>query len=154
MAKPRFYKLKPEVKKKWLAALRSGDYQQVKHKLRVETEDGKPSFCCLGVLCDIYEKEGYTEAQWHFRGERTDDGNRSMQIAGEQTYVPQLIQGWAFEGYHDADLRMYDNKDFLFDNSDKFVKKVEGYKDLTLWKLNDEFNMTFEEIADVIEEKF
>ena len=37
-----------EVKKKWVAALRSGEYKQAKKQLRY---DG--SFCCLGVLCEI-----------------------------------------------------------------------------------------------------
>lgn len=42
--------MNPEVKAKWVAALRSGEYKQHKHALR--SEDGA-AFCCLGVLCDI-----------------------------------------------------------------------------------------------------
>ena len=41
-----------EIKKKWVEALRSGEYKQEVGYLR---KDNK--FCCLGVLCDIYEKE-------------------------------------------------------------------------------------------------
>lgn len=37
-----------EIKAKWTAALRSGNYQQAFGMLRL---DGR--FCCLGVLCDI-----------------------------------------------------------------------------------------------------
>ena len=40
--------MNPELKAKWLAALRSGEYKQAKSVLN--TGD---SFCCLGVLCDI-----------------------------------------------------------------------------------------------------
>jgi len=40
------------VKAKWLAALRSGKYEQGTEHLN---KDGK--FCCLGVLCDIYSQE-------------------------------------------------------------------------------------------------
>ena len=40
-------------RKKWIDALRSGNYQQ--------TTDGylhlDGKYCCLGVLCDVYEKE-------------------------------------------------------------------------------------------------
>lgn len=43
-----------EIKKEWIAALRSDDYQQGEAQLK--TEDGK--FCCLGVLCDILQKKG------------------------------------------------------------------------------------------------
>lgn len=35
--------------KKWLVALRSGEYKQGRFDLRV----GSNKFCCLGVLCDI-----------------------------------------------------------------------------------------------------
>jgi hypothetical protein len=38
-----------DLRKKWVDALRSGDYKQGKHYLR----SGDDSFCCLGVLCDI-----------------------------------------------------------------------------------------------------
>ena len=42
-------KLNPEIKKKWLTALKSGNYKQGTGKLRRRDN----SFCCLGVLCDI-----------------------------------------------------------------------------------------------------
>lgn len=41
--------MNPEMKQKWLEALRSGKYQQGKHYLRT-TQD---QYCCLGVLCDL-----------------------------------------------------------------------------------------------------
>lgn len=42
-------RLNPEIKAKWLAALRSGKYEQGQSQLRpTDTE-----FCCLGVLCDL-----------------------------------------------------------------------------------------------------
>lgn len=47
--------MNPEIKGKWLEALRSGRYQQGTRMLRyrpsknVETEE----YCCLGVLCDL-----------------------------------------------------------------------------------------------------
>ncbi len=44
--------MNPEIKDKWLKALRSGEYKQAFAVLK--STDG---FCCLGVLCDIYLKE-------------------------------------------------------------------------------------------------
>lgn len=41
--------MKPAVKKRWIKALRSGEYEQGHGRLH--TADGK--FCCLGVLADI-----------------------------------------------------------------------------------------------------
>lgn len=38
----------PELKTRWLAALRSGEYSQVRGTLK--NRDG---YCCLGVLCEI-----------------------------------------------------------------------------------------------------
>ena len=51
--------MNPELKQKWVAALRSGDYEQARGALG----DGT-GYCCLGVLCDIdpsvkIGKDGY-----------------------------------------------------------------------------------------------
>lgn len=37
-----------DIKDKWVAALRSGNYQQGQGSLRTENR-----YCCLGVLCEI-----------------------------------------------------------------------------------------------------
>ena len=46
-------KMNPDVKEKWLTALRSGEYQQTTGVLN----RGNKSFCCLGVLTDLHMKE-------------------------------------------------------------------------------------------------
>lgn len=50
-----------DLKAKWVAALRSGDYKQTEGLL---FRDG--AFCCLGVLCDVaavpFENAGNTRA--------------------------------------------------------------------------------------------
>lgn len=43
--------------KKWIAALRSGEYKQCQNRLQNEDK-----FCCLGVACMVYEKETGKEA--------------------------------------------------------------------------------------------
>jgi len=42
-----------ELKTKWVAALRSGDYKQGNGYLHKIEWDGSESFCCVGVLCKI-----------------------------------------------------------------------------------------------------
>lgn len=42
-----------DLAKKWVAALRSGEYKQAKKSLR--TDEG---YCCLGVACEIAVKAG------------------------------------------------------------------------------------------------
>lgn len=44
--------MKPELKKRWVKALRSGKYKQGKNYLRRQTPEGD-RYCCLGVLCEI-----------------------------------------------------------------------------------------------------
>lgn len=46
-----------DVKARWLAALRSGDYDQGQCRLRDEDD----RFCCLGVLCDVVDPDGWDD---------------------------------------------------------------------------------------------
>jgi hypothetical protein len=43
--------MNPEIKKRWVAALRSGEYRQGEGVLRTPTD----KHCCLGVLCDLVD---------------------------------------------------------------------------------------------------
>jgi hypothetical protein len=62
----RYDKIDPEVKQKWLEALRSGKYKQGRYGLRhtVDNTDlnGEKydAFCCLGVLCDVVQSNAWT----------------------------------------------------------------------------------------------
>lgn len=44
--------MKPEIKARWVAALRSGKYEQAYGALRRNV-----GFCCLGVLCDVASED-------------------------------------------------------------------------------------------------
>jgi hypothetical protein len=59
--------MKAELKKKWVEALRSGKYKQNRDSLRYE--DG---FCCLGVLCDVYDN-----SKWEYDYYRYNDNTKS-----------------------------------------------------------------------------
>lgn len=49
--------MKQDIKDIWVAALRSGEYQQTTRYLCRLNVDGTPQgFCCLGVLTDLYAK--------------------------------------------------------------------------------------------------
>lgn len=50
-------KMNPEVKKKWIDALRSGNYEQGRGTLIEENTDKTRQYCCLGVLADIIAPE-------------------------------------------------------------------------------------------------
>lgn len=56
--------MKEEIKQRWLAALRSGEYCQGEGKLKqLNTSLTGELFCCLGVLCDLYVIV-HREAYW------------------------------------------------------------------------------------------
>lgn len=45
--------MKAEWKKRWMDALRSGEYKQTRGILKWTDADGESHYCCLGVLCEI-----------------------------------------------------------------------------------------------------
>lgn len=67
-----------EIKKKWVDALRSGEYQK-----GVGNLNWGGAFCCLGVLCDIHSKE--TGTKWEDSGKYIDS----------HSYLPDQVMGWA-----------------------------------------------------------
>jgi hypothetical protein len=86
-----------EIKTKWTAALRSGEYKQAHFALNV---DG--GMCCLGVLCDLYRKEHPDGPDWEFRVApahpsmmKQVQGKELGFFDGEENCAPQSVQGWA-----------------------------------------------------------
>lgn len=49
--------------KKWIEVLRSGEFKQANGSLRVGGNTIKASYCCLGVLCEIYDPK-----RWDYEG--------------------------------------------------------------------------------------
>lgn len=55
--------MNPEIKARWVAALRSGKYKQGTGKLRRKIGTrGKEQFCCLGVLSELAVEAGVIES--------------------------------------------------------------------------------------------
>lgn len=76
--------MKPEIKKLWVDALRSGEYDQGNWSLRFGDK-----FCCLGVLCDLHAKElGFT---WEAMP-RCGSMNRYLK---SYLYLPDEVMEWA-----------------------------------------------------------
>ena len=66
--------------KKWVAALRSGKYQQGKNWLRKGDQ-----FCCLGVACELAVAEGIVS--YGVVGDVAKYGNK-------YSYLPREVQDW------------------------------------------------------------
>jgi len=76
--------VKPEIKKKWVDALRSGEYAQGYEILHNEATD---TYCCLGVLCDLAIKDGVPVDTVSFREITMFDDSSSV--------LPKSVQKWA-----------------------------------------------------------
>lgn len=80
--------MNPEVKAKWLPALRSGDYRQTTSILN----NGRGEFCCLGVLCEIAVADGVVESQ------ATSEGCVEYFYSSadvERSVLPNRVLEWA-----------------------------------------------------------
>lgn len=80
--------MKKEIKDKWVAALRSGDYEQGKYKAKIGNK-----YCCLGVLIDVFLKEkGLT---WLDRTTtKAFMGEDAINYA-QSVYLPKDVADWA-----------------------------------------------------------
>ncbi len=88
-------RMNPEVKAKWLTALRSGEYEQTTgtlHRIvgRAESHwspESRPGWCCYGVLCDVAVKEGLKVIR------KTDEDTEYFD--GVIDYLPPSVMEWA-----------------------------------------------------------
>ena len=118
-------KMNQEIKQKWITALTGGKYKQAKNFL--QTEDG---FCCLGVLCDLYSEE--TKIPWACN----PDGARTYLYAHD--VLPPEVKGWA--GLDSINPRINDTNT----TNDSNIAT-------TLAALNDDWELSFSQIADLIQ---
>jgi len=82
--------MNPQIKQKWVSALRSGEYQQTQRLLHDEN-----GFCCLGVLCDLYLKENQLE--W----EPSTHSNNVYVFQDMVASLPLSVIEWSgVEGYN------------------------------------------------------
>ena len=125
-------RMDPSIKQRWVSALRSGSYHQGRNFLRREND-----YCCLGVLCDLHA-QSYSQ-DWTLQEQRTttQDGTaRSIfQYDGFYSVLPEQVVEWSG-----------------LDAQDPVVAHDEDLTSIT--KLNDLKGLSFEQIADLIEEQF
>ena len=131
-------KMNPEVKQKWIDALRSGKYEQGSEKLR-----SQQGYCCLGVLCDLYSKE--QNVDWDFRGDNDYFQPTDYWYFEDQSeFLPDSVKEWAGLPVGNPSVRVDVTEED--DENDWF------YKD-EIANLNDS-GYTFNELSNVIEQQF
>jgi len=122
--------------KEWIEALRSGEYQQGKHMLKVNDD----TYCCLGVLCDKVKPK-----EWKLNGE-------DYTIYNEEESLPIEI------------LKILEVEDrggnFYINSENTELRKIlqgvdcDDYEYFELAELNDNYGLTFDQIADILEAEF
>jgi hypothetical protein len=132
--------VKPEIKARWLAALRSGEYVQGHEALRAFScppfggaEDVTEVYCCLGVLCDLAARDGVVE--WDGIDVHYTDPQRGREH-WENNVLPLPVMVWAG----------------LAEDNPRVACEVGGYTSANLATLNDSHGLDFSELADCIEE--
>jgi len=136
-----------EVKAKWLQALRSGEYRQARDTLRSPNN----GYCCLGVLCDVYNKEVGGYWQWEHSTSETysfaievDGGDGGITFDSAETELPLCVMEWA--GLDDVNPQVSTPSRTFLDEEGEFTCD-------TLAGLNDS-GKDFNFIAAVINDQF
>jgi hypothetical protein len=125
-------KMNPEVRARWTAALRSGDYPQTTGALRrlpEQATDGTcEGYCCLGVLTDLWLKDGNDEL---VPGDLVGDEETLASVWDDvEQMLSAPVAQWAGLG-----------------SSDPILAGLDGHASL----LNDDGEWTFDQIADAID---
>lgn len=132
--------MKPEVKEKWVAALRSGEYQQGLNVLAHRDDEGAMSYCCLGVLCDLAVKDGVAV-------DVQSDADGDLTFEGMEALPPSSVLNWARLRLENPEVQVPKNHPAL---ADQFLDVRDRKGKCALTSLNDG-GFTFAEIADLIE---
>ena len=80
------------VAKRWVNALRSGKYRKTKDILK-RVRGKTVSFCALGVLCDLYQKDPKTTKLKETAGTSWDEN--AIVIGGMDQRLPSKVKKWA-----------------------------------------------------------
>ena len=85
--------MKKDIAKLWTKALRSGKYKQGKYTLRNHDN----SFCCLGVLCDLYNKEQKKKKKKTLNVVKINDKveGKCYKYGCSTSYLPAIVREWA-----------------------------------------------------------
>jgi hypothetical protein len=129
--------MRKAVRDAWVAALRSGEYQQTIGALSRKNADDTRGYCCLGVLCEVARKDGLGIEIVEDHDTRLYDG-----VSGE---LPDSVAEWAELTYGVYQL---DQNPILGDHDAAEWNDGYDYDEET----GEESRASFAEIADLIEE--
>jgi hypothetical protein len=76
----------PELKKRWTDALRSGQYIRAQTVLRTPC-----GYCCLGVLLDVVDPNGWTNPYPNIMIHRKGKSNKDDEMGGENYIADEVL---------------------------------------------------------------
>lgn len=120
-------KMKIEIKEAWVSAMRSRKYKKgIGHLRNKENE-----FCPLGVLCDLYDSSSWISSShyWYYFAEDNVSGT-----------LPQVVRDWAGLDKDESSCAFYSKDD-----------KESTEQIINLFRLNDNSNLSFNQLAGIIE---
>ena len=117
--------MKYNVMKKWVKALRSGDYKQGRETLCTSDQ-----YCCLGVLCELASKENICD-----KTENLFDSS-NIEYDEHDDVLPQSVRDWSGMKTDSGDrlgkrislLALNDTNRYSFERIANIIEKE--YKDL------------------------
>lgn len=151
--------MKTEIQQELVRRLRSGDYSQARGVLNrvgfaeweTHQENKMLGHCCLGVLCEIAVDEGVIDKQLDEYGRKNEYGPD-----GSRSFPPNEVADWAGLKYRTEE----DPPTIYFDMTGVDLTERGNIKDwhkfgdrvlIPAHELNDDFKLSFDEIADLIE---
>lgn len=112
--------MKKKLKKKWVKALRSGDFKQTSQRLSRKNELGDMSFCCLGVLCEVSSSVKYddlSDGRYYYK--KGDQYNTS-----EVALSSSMLVAWGIASKEErALIQMNDTEGFNFNAIADYIEK-------------------------------
>ena len=138
--------MKPEIKKRWIEALLSGEYKQGNGYLRKDIGDDS-FFCCLGVLCDLYIKDVGSIWCTDLEATKISDSDYcfiySVENSIDYAFIPEEVMIWS--GLTESDPEVTHIIETI-DEDGNFEEENQ-----TLSHLND-IGYKFKRISEIIEE--
>lgn len=124
------YKLKPSIKKKWVEALRNGGYVKTDGRL-YRQRNGIDCFCAMGVL--VNETAGFYP--FEKRHEYANEASSEILGVPSKHLLPKVFKKGYVPAYWNA------------------LKLQHKNIERSIYELNDDEELSFNEIADLIEEQ-
>lgn len=132
-----------ELIREWVDALRSGKYEQ--GRLALRSKDDK--YCCLGVLCDVAKNK--LGLEWMLL-----DGKFRYDIGKNEMTSSSIVLPLDVRNLLDTGIGGHTGLPIDATKLSPELGIPSDIKTLTAMDLNDEYKLSFTQIADILEQQY